>query len=140
MVSFVSLQRLDHYYATAPQQPPVAPRDIGPLIAVLDREHLNRVYATYWVTYRLDFDTRERIIAAQSKLERIFFENGRAAPFPNPNARWKPYERRGRQRPARRLRVLQGGARRGEGDDAGARRTRVPPDPGRAVRRLRAAG
>ena len=91
VVSFVSLQRLDHYYATVPQQPPVAPRDIGPLIAVLDREHLNRVYATYWVTYRLDFDTRERIIAAQSKLERIFFENGRAAPFPNPNARWKPY-------------------------------------------------
>jgi hypothetical protein len=91
-VSFVSLHRLNHYYATVPQQPPVAPRDIGPLIAVLDREHLNRVYATYWVTYRLDFDTRERIIAAQSKLERIFFENGRAAPYPNPNTRWEPYE------------------------------------------------
>jgi 4-amino-4-deoxy-L-arabinose transferase-like glycosyltransferase len=92
VISFVSLKRLDHYYATVPQQPPVAPRDIGPLIAVLDRHHLNRVYATYWVTYRLDFDTRERIIASQSKLERIFFENGRAAPYPNPNTRWKPYE------------------------------------------------
>ena len=75
-----------------PQQPPVAPRDLGPLIAVLDREHLNRVYATYWVTYRLDFDTRERIIAAQSKLERIYLRERAAAPYPNPNSRWAPYE------------------------------------------------
>src|SRR5204863_67473 len=93
VVSFVSLKRLDHYYATVPQQPPVAPRDIGPLIRTLDEYGLNRVYATYWVTYRLDFDTRERIIASQSKLERVRFVHGIARPFHNPNARWQPYER-----------------------------------------------
>jgi hypothetical protein len=93
VVSFVSLTRLDHSYATVPQQPPVAPRDLGPLIATLDAYGLNRVYSTYWVAYRLDFDTRERIIASQSKLEHVRFVDGVARPFHNPNARWQPYER-----------------------------------------------
>ena len=70
VVSVASIRKLDHYFATVPQQPPVAPRNIGPLIATLDRLGLDRVYATYWVAYRIDFDTRERIIAAQNKLLR----------------------------------------------------------------------
>jgi hypothetical protein len=93
VVSVISLQRLDHYYATTPQQPPVAPRDIGPLVATLDRLGLSRVYSTFWVTYRLDFDTRERIIASQSKLERVHDVGGVLRPFHNPDARWQPYER-----------------------------------------------
>jgi hypothetical protein len=92
-VSLISLQRLDHYYATAKLEPPVAPRDLAPLVSVLEREGLNRVYATFWVTYRLDFDTRERIIASQSKLEKIRFRDWVARPLHNPNARWQPYER-----------------------------------------------
>jgi len=93
VVSVVSLQRLDHYYATTPQQPPVAPRDIGPLVSTLDRLGLNRVYSTFWVAYRLDFDTRERIIASQSKLERVHVVGGVLRPLHNPLARWHPYER-----------------------------------------------
>src|SRR5262249_51528526 len=31
------------------------PRSIDPLIATLDRLHINRVYTTYWIAYRLDF-------------------------------------------------------------------------------------
>jgi 4-amino-4-deoxy-L-arabinose transferase-like glycosyltransferase len=92
VVSVVSIRKLDHYFATVPQQPPVAPRDIGPLIATLDRLGLDRVYATYWVAYRIDFDTRERIIAAQNKLLQVHFASGVATPPPNPNSRWHRYE------------------------------------------------
>jgi hypothetical protein len=93
VVSVASLRRLDTYFQTVPQQPPVAPRDIGPLISTLDRFRLDRVYATYWVAYRLDFDTRERIIAAQSKLIDVRFVNGVAVPVPDATSRWKRYER-----------------------------------------------
>jgi hypothetical protein len=92
-ISFVTLQRLDTYFRTVPSQPPIAPRDISPLVATLDRLKINRVFATFWTTYRLDFDTRERIIATQSKILRLRWVNGRAIAVHNRWARWVPYER-----------------------------------------------
>ncbi len=38
--------------------------DLGSVIAVLDRERIGAVYGDYWVAYRLDFETAERIVAA----------------------------------------------------------------------------
>jgi hypothetical protein len=40
-----------------------APHDLSRLIDALDREDINRVYANYWIAYRLSFETGERIIA-----------------------------------------------------------------------------
>jgi hypothetical protein len=66
-VTVVTLHRLDGWYrATRPSDPPVAPRDFRPLIGTLDRLGLDRVYADYWIAYRLDFDSRERIIAVET--------------------------------------------------------------------------
>jgi hypothetical protein len=42
------------------------PSDMGPLIALLDREAQNRVFADYWIAYRLDFESGERIIATST--------------------------------------------------------------------------
>ncbi|MGZ4398391.1 MAG: hypothetical protein ACXVZ1_08240 [Gaiellaceae bacterium] len=92
-VSFVTLQRLDTYFRTVPSDPPIAPRNIGPLIATLDRLGIHRVFATFWTTYRLDFDTRERIIATQSKILQLRRVDGRAIAVHNRWARWFPYER-----------------------------------------------
>jgi 4-amino-4-deoxy-L-arabinose transferase-like glycosyltransferase len=39
------------------------PADISPLIRLLDREHVTRLYANYWLAYRISFETRERIVA-----------------------------------------------------------------------------
>jgi len=42
------------------------PADFDPLVQQLDRLGVERVYADYWVAYRLAFETGERIIAAQA--------------------------------------------------------------------------
>lgn len=40
--------------------------DLDEAIAVLDAHGIDRVYGDYWVAYRIDFETDERIIAAPS--------------------------------------------------------------------------
>ena len=42
------------------------PADMGPLIALLEREGEDRVFADYWIAYRLDFESGERIIATST--------------------------------------------------------------------------
>lgn len=42
------------------------PADIGPLIALLEGEGQDRVFADYWIAYRLDFESGERIIATST--------------------------------------------------------------------------
>ena len=78
------------------------PRSIEPLIATLDRLHINRVYTTYWIAYRLDFESRERVIAVENKFDRLTARNGVLEPGPDPFVRYAPYERtvRASKRPA----------------------------------------
>jgi hypothetical protein len=40
------------------------PRSMAPLVASLRTERVNAVYADYWIAYRLDFESRERVIAS----------------------------------------------------------------------------
>jgi hypothetical protein len=53
------------------------PADFRPLIDELDRRGISRVYADYWVAYRLAFESGERIIAAQSPQEAYRRDGGR---------------------------------------------------------------
>jgi hypothetical protein len=39
------------------------PSDFGPLVSLLEDNDLDRVVADYWVAYRIDFESEERIIA-----------------------------------------------------------------------------
>jgi 4-amino-4-deoxy-L-arabinose transferase-like glycosyltransferase len=92
VVSVVTLYRMDVWARTVPPDPPKAPRELGPLVRMLDRAGVDHVYAQYWVAYRIDFDTRERIVAAQSKLVQLTFSGG----VPRPShwaVRWPPYVR-----------------------------------------------
>lgn len=76
-VTVVTLDRIDGWYrAVRPSDPPLAPRDFGPLVATLDRLGIERAYADYWIAYMLDFDTRERIIAVET-------------PYPSANPRFR---------------------------------------------------
>ena len=76
-ISVVTLQRLETYFRTVPPYPPAAPRDLGPLISTLDELGVDRVYADFWVAYRLDFETNERIIASQNKFTHLTSSAGR---------------------------------------------------------------
>ena len=59
------------------------PRRLDALIATLDRLQLHHVYAEYWLAYRLDFDTRERIVAVENGFDGVKFERGQAVPSPS---------------------------------------------------------
>ena len=56
------------------------PSNFKPLIAELDRRGIDRVFSTYWIAYRLDFETNERLIAAESLLHTLHLDDGRVVP------------------------------------------------------------
>jgi hypothetical protein len=68
------------------------PRSIQPLLTALDRLQVAHAYADYWIAYRIDFDSDERIIAVESKFKRLVRQGGDVAPPRNPVVRYKPYE------------------------------------------------
>lgn len=93
-LSGVTLRKMDGWRNSTPAAPPaIAPRGIGPLLRILDRAHIDRVYAQYWIAYRIDFETDEHIVAAESKLVTLRFEHGRPFPASSPGIRWRPYIR-----------------------------------------------
>lgn len=69
--------------------PPVA---FKPLITTLNRIGLKRVYATYWIAYRLDFETREHIIASNNNFRSAAFVDGQVTPSTD-LWRYPPYAR-----------------------------------------------
>ena len=92
-LSVATLARMQTYFETVPAQPPAAPRDLGPLVSALDGLGVDRVYADFWLAYRLTFETDERIVAAQNKFEDVSVEDGQAVASRHPFIRWPPYER-----------------------------------------------
>ena len=69
------------------------PADFRPLTAALDRLGVDHVFADYWVAYRLDFTTDERIIAAESPQERYARRGNRVIVLDNDHVRYPPYVR-----------------------------------------------
>ena len=104
LVSIVTLQRMNDWFGGVPRTTTHAiglgprhtvqwvPRDLDPLVAKLDELGLDHVYAEYWLAHRLNFDTRERIVAVESNFSGLTFENGQASPTRS-TVRYAPYER-----------------------------------------------
>ena len=92
LVTAVSLHRMQAWLAV-PQPLPTAPRSYAPLISTLERLGLERVYADYWIAYRVDFDSRERIIAVENQFSSVRFADGQATPSNDPQVRYAPYQR-----------------------------------------------
>jgi 4-amino-4-deoxy-L-arabinose transferase-like glycosyltransferase len=64
VAGLVQMQR-DRLYA--PHDGGVSvPTDISPLMRLLERESVQRVLASYWLAYRISFESRERIIATST--------------------------------------------------------------------------
>lgn len=57
------------------------PVDIRPLLRTLRVRGIDRVYANYWVSYRITFESRERIVAASANEQRYGVRNGRVVPL-----------------------------------------------------------
>jgi hypothetical protein len=104
VVSVVTLHRMNDWFRNVP--PPTTqakglgprhvvqwvPRDLGSLVSTLDTLGLDHVYADYWLAYRLDFDTRERIVAVENQFTGLTFERGQAIPSFQPDVRYRPYD------------------------------------------------
>jgi 4-amino-4-deoxy-L-arabinose transferase-like glycosyltransferase len=56
------------------------PADFDPVIAELDRRGLAHVFASYWPAYRIDFETGERIVAAEAHIPSVSIERRRVVP------------------------------------------------------------
>jgi len=56
------------------------PADFDPVIAELDRRDLVHVFASYWPAYRIDFETDERIVAAEAHIPSVGIVRGRVLP------------------------------------------------------------
>ena len=105
VVTVVTLHRMDDWFRAPPSQVTHAkglgprhvaqwvPRNLGPLISGLDALGLDHVYADYWLAYRLDFDTRERIVAVENRFTNLTFERGQAVPSFQRDVRYPPYDR-----------------------------------------------
>jgi 4-amino-4-deoxy-L-arabinose transferase-like glycosyltransferase len=94
LVSVVTLHRMDVWFRLDEARwPPAVPRSFAPLAETLDRLGVDHVYANYWVAYRLAFDTRERIAAAQNPYTPLVVEHGQLVPFPDPPVRYRPFQR-----------------------------------------------
>lgn len=105
VISVVTLHRMDVWFRAVPPQTTqekglgprhivqFVPRDLNKLISTLDLLDLDHVYADYWLAYRLDFDTRERIIATENGFTHVTFHRGQAIPSSAQHVRYPAYER-----------------------------------------------
>jgi 4-amino-4-deoxy-L-arabinose transferase-like glycosyltransferase len=91
-VTAVSLHKLDDDARANRSDPSRTPRDIAPLIATLDRLHVRDAFADYWIAYRIDFDSRERIVAVENKFYALRSHNGALVPTPDPFVRSRDYD------------------------------------------------
>jgi 4-amino-4-deoxy-L-arabinose transferase-like glycosyltransferase len=60
------------------------PRSFAPLITKLNELGIKRVYASYWIAFRIDFESNERIIAADMRPEALR-TNAAGAVIPQPD-------------------------------------------------------
>lgn len=60
------------------------PADMGPLIGLLESEREDRVFADYWIAYRLDFESDELIIATSTGFVRNADYDALVKAAPNP--------------------------------------------------------
>lgn len=92
VASIVGLRGAEQSRAAHTLPGPVTPRSLTPLVESLDRLGIRRVFANYWLAYRLDFDTNERIVAVENGFDSLAASNGDVLPPRDPGVKWRHYE------------------------------------------------
>jgi len=73
------------------------PLDFRPLIAKLDSLDVHAVYSSYWVAYKLAFETNERIIGVKNELTDVRWDGTQAQPPLPAFIRYPPWEKKVRE-------------------------------------------
>ncbi|HZO97697.1 MAG TPA: glycosyltransferase family 39 protein [Gaiellaceae bacterium] len=72
---------------------PGPPGDLRPLEAELERLGVDRFYSTYWVAYKVTFETRERIVGVKNDFTAVSWDGEQAQPALGAFIRYPPFER-----------------------------------------------
>jgi hypothetical protein len=91
-ITVASLHDFDAQAHASRNDPSRTPQNIGPLIATLDRAHVRYAFADYWIAYRIDFDSDERIVAVENKFDELSVRHGTPLPGPDPFVRSGAYD------------------------------------------------
>ena len=81
----------DHAVGEGQQRDP--PRDFRPLIATLDQLGVRFIYSSHWVSYRVAFETGERIIGVKNDWGPVSWDERQAQVTEGSYIRYPPYER-----------------------------------------------
>ena len=86
----IALIDVDRYRVSADGH--LVPRELAPLVDSLDRLGIRRAFGHYWITYRLTFETGERIVAAEADTASLAERRpGAILPELPYDARWPAY-------------------------------------------------
>jgi hypothetical protein len=68
------------------------PADIAPLLRTLQEKHVTRVWANYWIAWRIDFESGEHIVAASTGTGGVHYERAGSRVVPVvESGRYPPY-------------------------------------------------
>ena len=99
-LSIAALAEMDRHDLSAIRTEGVAvPNDIGPLLRMLAAHGVEHAYASYWVAWRITFESGERIVGAPSNHLRARVRGGRVDPHDEGLGRYPPYYERAQQDP-----------------------------------------
>lgn len=97
-LTLVSFARLDVPRYRLQADGHLVPRDFTPLIAELDRREIRHVLGSYWIVYRVGFESKERIQGGEADLGTLSERRpGVVLPIPPEGVRWPPYSVAARQ-------------------------------------------
>jgi MFS family permease len=87
----IEMQR--HNLAAAHADGGVVPVSVQPVLRILRAHHVDRVYASYWVAYRITFESKERIISAKTGQDHYEVRHGELVPIDAEQGRYPAYNR-----------------------------------------------
>jgi hypothetical protein len=74
----VELQR--HHVVAFRTEGTAVPADVGPVLRTLDAHHLRYAWASYWVAWRLTFESQRHAVGAKSSYAHPYARDGRVYP------------------------------------------------------------
>jgi hypothetical protein len=83
VAGFVELDR--HNVAPFRTEGTVVPADLGPALETLEQHRLAYAYASYWIAWRISFESNLNIVGAKSSYAHPFARDGRVHPGDPPN-------------------------------------------------------
>jgi hypothetical protein len=92
VLTVAGLVQMDrHNLAVFHSEGTTVPSDFGPLLRTLDEHGVKHAYGSYWVAWRISFESKERVVAAAYSARHYARRDGRVVPLDGELGRWPPF-------------------------------------------------